>query len=127
MTRLAHLAGWLVGAIASALLVWSVVVYLLDEFDRGYGRDTWFALQLYISALSIVIGFIGYVVVVLFRSAQGTFAVACVAGVAFGLFQLLFVFVLGRAFPDRDMVAHGLAGTLVIGALSVLALCPNAA
>jgi small-conductance mechanosensitive channel len=127
MSRIVHFAGWLVGAIASALLCWAIVVYALDRFDRGYGRDTWFALQLYLSAIAIAIGLVGYVAVALFRSLHYAFGIAVLAGIAFMLCQPLFAYVLDRAFPDREMLPHAFAGALVIGALSALWVRSDAA
>ena len=119
MTHIANLATWMLGAAGAMLAYWSVVVYLFDQFNHGYGRDTWFLLNLYVSALSIVIGLFGYALASFFWSRPRTFALACLAGVAFTVGELLLVFALERAFPDRDVLAQAFVGALVIGALSV--------
>jgi len=111
----------------SALAYWYVLVYIFDEFNHGYGRDTWFILNLYLFALSMVSGLVGYFIAALFRARPRTFAIACLPGVAFTVGQLFLVFALGQAFPDRDVVGQGLAGALVIGALSIFAVPPRAA
>jgi len=126
-SRILALVAWILGAALSALAYWFGVVYVLDQFDHGYGRDNWFALNLYLFALSIVSGLIGYGVAALFRPPPRTFAAACLAGVAFTVCQLFLVSALGRVFPDRDVAGQGLAGALVIGALSTFAVRPGAA
>ena len=120
MSRILHFAGWLIGATVSALLCWTIVVYVFDKFDRGYGRDTWFALQLYLSAIAVVVGLVGYVGVGLLRSLQGSFGAAVLAGLAFAIWQLSLVYVLGRLFPDRHLLPHAFAGALALNALSAL-------
>lgn len=120
MSRLANCAAWLVGAIVPTVGYWYVVVYLLDDFNHGYGRDTWFQLQLYLFALSVLAGLVGYALAALPRTRPSAFSTALLAGVVFSVGELLLVFVLRRAFPDRDMVAHQITGALVIGAASVL-------
>jgi hypothetical protein len=127
MSRFASLTAWVVGATASVATYWYVVVYLFGEFNHGYGRDTWFQLNLYLSMLSVLVGLVGYGVGIIFHPRPRTFVVACLAGVAFGLCELLFVFALGHAFPDRDMTMQGLVGALVIGALSIFVVRPYAA
>jgi alcohol dehydrogenase class IV len=52
---------------------------------------------------------------------------ASVAGIAFTVGELLLVFALAHAFPDRDMVAQGLVGAFVLGALSFFVVRPHAA
>ena len=125
--RIIALVAWILGAALSALAYWYVVVYVLDQFNHGYGRDNWFVLNLYLFALSIVSGLVGYAIAALFRSRPKTFAAACLPGVAFTVCQLFLVFALGYMFPNRDVVAQGLAGALAIGALSIFAVRPGAA
>ena len=127
MPRITHLVAWVLGAALSAFAYWYVVVYILDEFNRGYGRDTWFILNLYLFALSMVSGLIGYFVAALFRPRLQTFALAFLPGIAFTAGQLLLVFALGRAFPDRDVFGQALVGALVIGVLSIFAMPTRAA
>jgi hypothetical protein len=106
---------------------WYVVVYVFDQFDRGYGKDTWFLLNLYLSALSVVIGLVGYVLASFIGPRARTFAFASLAGIAFAVGELLLVFALAHAAPDRDMMAQGLVGALVIGALTVFVVPAHAA
>jgi L-lactate permease len=127
MSRITSLVAWIVGAAGSTVAYWYVVVYLFDEFNHGYGRDAWFQLNVYLSMLAVLVGLIGYAVLTIFRRGPRTFAAACLSGAAFTVCELLFVFALGRVFPDRDMVIQGLAGALVIGALSIFLARPNAA
>ena len=127
MSRIASLVARIVGAAGSTVAHWYVVVYLFDEFDHGYGRDTWFQLNLYLSMLALRVGLVGYAALTIFRRGLRTFTAGCLAGAAFTVCELLFVFALGRVFPDRDMVIHGLAGALVIGALSIFVARSNAA
>ena len=127
MSRIASFAAWLFGAAVSAAAYWYVVVYLLDDFNPEYGRVGWFALNLYVSALSVVAGLVGYAAVAFFRPFPRAFIRACLAGVAFTAAELVLVFVLKRALPDQDALAQGLVGALVIGALSSLVLHPRAA
>jgi uncharacterized membrane protein YhdT len=127
MSRIASLAGWVVGASALVAAYWYVVVYLLGEFNHGYGRDTWFQLNLYLSMLSVLVGLVGYGAIAIFRTRPRAFVTACLAGAAFSVGELLFVFALGRVFPDRDMTMQDLAGALVLGALSIFVVRPHAA
>jgi hypothetical protein len=127
LPRFTHLVAWVLGAALSALAYWYVLVYIFDEFNPEYGRDTWFILNLYLFALSMVGGLVGYFIAALFRARPRTFAIACLPGVAFTVGQLFLVFALGRAFPDRDVVGQGVAGALVIGALSIFAVPSRAA
>lgn len=127
MSRIASFAAWLFGAAASAAAYWYAVVYVLDEFDHGYGQDNWFLLNLYLSALSVVAGFVGYAAVSFFRAPPRALVRTSLAGIAFTVAELALVSVLERAFPGRDVVAAALAGALVIGALSSLVLRPRAA
>ena len=121
MTRLTQAVAWLLGAIAVMGGCWYVIVYPLDNFNRGYGRDTWFQLQLYLAGISAIVGLVGYLVVGFIRARAATgFVAGLVVGAAFAAAQLLFTFALRRASPDRDTVIPQLAGALVIGALSIL-------
>ena len=126
LPRLAAFASWLLGAAIVSIVWWCVTIYLLAEFNRGYGRDTWFLLQLYVSSLAILAGLVGYALVGVVRPHSATFTSALLAGALFGLCQLLFLIVLRRAFPDRDVLVHQLIGALVLGALStVITLWPH--
>jgi hypothetical protein len=122
MPRFTHIVAWVSAAALSALAYWYVRVYIFDEFNPQYGRDTWFILNLYLFALFMVSGLVGYFIAALFRARPRTFAVACLPGVAFTVGQLFLMFALRQAFPDRDVVAQGLAGALVVGALSIFAV-----
>ena len=120
MTRLIQGAAWLLGALAVMVGCWYVMVYPLGNYNRGYGRDTWFQLQLYLAGISAVVGLIGYVIAGFIRPRPGTgFATGLLVGAAFATVQLLFTFALRRASPDRDTVIPQLAGAFVIGALSI--------
>ena len=118
MIRLAGYAAWLVGAMMPALGWWAITVYGFDRFDRGYGRDTWFILQVYVSALTSVAGLVGYTIVAFIRSRSTAPFGALIAGVAFGICALLAVVALRRIFPDRDPLPQQFAAALVIGAAS---------
>jgi multisubunit Na+/H+ antiporter MnhB subunit len=119
MTRLTHGVAWLLGAIAVVVGCWYVVVYSLDDYDRGYGRDTWFQLQLYLAVISVGVGLIGYLVAGFIQPRPATgFVVALVAGAAFAGCHLLYTLVMRHVAPDRDTVMLQFAGALVIGALS---------
>jgi len=97
---------------------WYVLIYIFDEFDRGYGQRNWFALNVYLSLLSVVIGLVGYGLAILFWPRHRRVVAACVAGVIFAVCELALVFAMGWALPDRDTTLEGLAGAIVIGALS---------
>ena len=127
MPRFTHLVAWALGAALSGLAYWYVLVYIVDEFNPQYGRDTWFILNLYLFALSMVSGLVGYFIAALFRARPRTFVVACLPGIAFTVGQLLLFFALARAFPDRDVVGQGIAGALIVGALSIFAVPSRAA
>jgi hypothetical protein len=127
MPRFTHLVAWVLGAALSALAYWCVLVYIFDEFNPEYGRDTWFILNLYHFAFFMVSGLVGYFIAALFRVRPRTFAIACLPGVAFTVGQLLLVFALGRAFHDREVVGQALVGALVLGALSIFAVPSRAA
>jgi hypothetical protein len=120
MSRLSHSVAWILGALLPALIHWSAVIYLFEIYSRGYGRDTWFVLQLYLFVLSAVAGVIGFTVAAFLRGRPGTYAAALLAGVVFAVCQLLLVHVLRRSFPDRDMLSQELVGALLVGAVSVL-------
>jgi hypothetical protein len=118
LIRLASYAAWLFGAIVPALGWWAVAVYGFARFDRGYGRDTWFILQVYLSALTAIAGLVGYTIVAFIRSRSTAPLGALFAGVAFGVCALLAVGVLRRIFPDRDPLPQQFVAALVIGAAS---------
>jgi hypothetical protein len=121
MARLTHGGAWLVGALAVTVGCWYVIVYPLDNYNRGYGRDTWFQLQLYLAGISAIVGLVGYLLAGFIRPRPATgFLAGMVVGAAFAAAQLLFTLALRRASPDRDTVIPQLAGALVIGALSIL-------
>ena len=121
MTRLTQGVAWLLGALAVMVGCWYVVVYPLDNYNRGYGRDTWFQLQLYLAGISALAGLIGYVVAGFIRPRPATgFTGGLLVGAAFAVAQLLYTFALRRASPARDTVIPQLAGALVLGALSIL-------
>lgn len=120
MSRIASFAAWVFGAAIAAAGFWYAVIYVLDEFSHEYGRDNWFLLNLYLSALAVAAGLAGYAGAAIVRTPPRAFLGACLAGIAFTVSELVLVFVLGRAFPDRDTVAWALAGALVLGALSSL-------
>lgn len=120
MTRLANLSVWLAGALAAAVSYWAIGVYLFDDWNRGYGRTTWFQLQLYVSAIAAGAGLVGYGIAGAFRPRLGTLGTAILAGVAFGICDLLVVFAFKQMFPDRETVLQRLVAALVIGAASVL-------
>ena len=120
MHRLATYAAWLVGAIVPPLGFWYAVVYLFDDFDRQYGRDTWFLLHVYIAALATVVGLVGFIVSTFIRPRQMTIPVALVAGVAFSICHMLAVGALRHWFADRDMFSQQFAAALLLGALSAL-------
>ena len=126
MTHIANLAAWLWGAAGAMLAYWYVVIYLFDQFNHGYGRDTWFVLNLYVSALYIAIGLLGCALANYFWARPRTVAFACLAGIAFSVVEVLLVLALERAFPDRDIIMQGLVGAFVIGALSAFVICPHA-
>jgi len=73
MPRIANLVAWIVGATASGVAYWYVVIYLFDEFNHGYGRDTWFQLNVYIFMLAVLAGLVGYALLTVFRRAPQTF------------------------------------------------------
>jgi len=125
MARLVSGALWLVGAVLTATGAWSAVVYLFDQFDRGYGRTTWFQLQLYVSALAIAVGLAGFVVAGFIRPRSGHPLAALLAGVVFSFGDLLLLYALVRAFPDRDMLVQRLGAALVIGAITVFVTWPR--
>ena len=126
MTRLTHAVAWLLGAIAVMVGCWYVIVYPLDNYNRGYGRDTWFQLQLYLAGISAIVGLVGYLVAGFVRPRPATgFVVGLIAGAVFAGAHLLFTLVLRRASPDRDTLIPQLAGALVIGALSILVAKPR--
>lgn len=120
MSRISSLVAWFVGATASMVVFWYVVVYGFGEFNHGYGQRTWFQLNVYLSMLAVVIGLVGFGATMVLRPRSRTLAVACGAGIAFAACELAFVFAMGWALPDRDTTGEGLAGALVIGALSAL-------
>jgi hypothetical protein len=127
MSRIANFLAWIVGATVSAVTYWVIVVYVLDEFNHGYGRLAWFQLSLYLSMISVLVGLAGYAVVASFRQRSRRVVAAFLVGIAFTVCELAFAFALGWAFPDRDMTILGLVGTLVIGALSAFVAHPSAA
>jgi hypothetical protein len=124
MWRITGLGAWVSGAAACAVGYWYVAVYLLEQFNHGYGRDTWFAFNIYLCMLAILTGLVGYGAASFSQPRPRTSSVV-VAGVVFMIGQLVFVFILGRAFPDHDLVLHGLVGAVVIGAFSMLVTRPN--
>ena len=127
MPRFSHLVAWILAAALSALAYWYVLVYIVDEFNPEYGRDTWFILNLYLFALSMVSGLVGYFIAALFRARPRTFAIACLPGVAFTVGQLFLALALRQAFPDRVVFGQELAGALFVGALSIFAVPSRAA
>jgi hypothetical protein len=127
MSRIADLGAWIAGAIVSSTGYWYVVVYLLDEFNHGYGRRNWFQLSLYLSMIAVVVGLVGYAVASGIWRRSSRAASAFIAGIAFTAGQLAFGAALRSLFPDSDMALAGLAGALVIGALSTLVARPKPA
>ena len=122
MTRLTLAAAWLLGAIVVTVCWWYTVIYPLDNYNRGYGRDTWFQLQLYLAGISAIIGLVGFVGASFLRPRPGGgFTAGMIAGAAFAICHLLFTLVLRRVSPDRDTVISQFVGALVIGALSIFA------
>jgi hypothetical protein len=120
VSRLGHLAVWLLGAIVAAVSSWYVMVYLLDDWNRGYGRTTWYQLRLYVSAIAAGAGLVGYGIAGAFRPRVGTLGTAILAGIAFGICDLLVVFALEQIFPERETVVQRLVVALVLGAASIL-------
>lgn len=120
MSRLVNAVGFLVGALVSTVIYWTVVVYVFDEFNHGYGKDTWFQLQLYVSALGTLAGLAGYVIVGFFRSRPSGFAIAVVTGTVFTVCRLILALILRRALPDRDIAFQELVGSFIIGAAAML-------
>ena len=120
MTRFASGAAWFIGAAVLLLGYWAAVVYALDQWDRGYGRDTWFFLQLYLSGIAVVVGLISYVIAGFVRPRPAGFAATLAAGVVFGVCHLLLAFVLRRVFPDREILVQQFVGAIVLGAASAL-------
>jgi hypothetical protein len=118
LIRLASYAAWLFGAIVPALGWWGAAVYGFDRFDRGYGRDTWFILQAYLSALTAVAGLVGYTIVAFIRSRSTAPLGALIAGVTFGICALVAVVILRRVFPDRDPLPQQFVAAFVLGAAS---------
>ena len=58
MSLVLRLLAWAVAALVAATAYWSVAVYLLGEYDRGYGKSNWFLLQLYLSAIGTPVGLV---------------------------------------------------------------------
>jgi hypothetical protein len=119
-TAVALVAAWLLGAAVSAAACWYVLVFGLDEFNRGYGRSGWFALNLYLSGLAAVAGGLGYAVASLLRNAPRSLARACLAGVVFTGAELALASLMEQAFPDRDLLVPRFVAALALGALSSL-------
>jgi hypothetical protein len=127
MRRFANLVAWIIGAIVSAVVYRYVAVYLLGEFDHAYGKLASLQLSLVLSALFVVAGLVGYAAVASFRQRPASFVATFFAGVAFTVCVWVFAFALAWVFPNRDMAIPGLAGALLLGALSILVARPSAA
>ena len=120
MARLTGGVAWLVGALAVTAGCWYVIVYPLNSYNRGYGRDTWFQLQLYIGGISAVLGLVGYLIAGFIRPRPaGGFGTGLLVGAVFAAVQLVFTFALRLPSSDRDTVIPQFVGALVIGALSI--------
>ena len=122
MPRLTAALGWTLGAAASMLAFWYVLVYIFDEFDHGYGQLNWFALNAYLSLLSVVIGLVGYGLALVFWPRHRRAVAAFVGGVVFAACELALVFAMAWALPDHDTTLEAFAGALVIGALSAFVM-----
>jgi hypothetical protein len=120
MYRITAALSWTLFAAASMVAFWYVLIYIFDEFNHGYGQRNWFDLNVYLSLLSVVIGLVGYGLAIVYRPRHRRVLAACLAGIVFAACELALVFAMGWGLPDRDTTLEGLAGALVIGALSAL-------
>jgi hypothetical protein len=123
MSLINRFLAWTAGALAYEY----ATVYLLDEFDRGYGRLAYFQLSLYIAMISVAAGPVGYAAVARFQPWSGSVVTTFMAAIAFTVCVHVAALVLAWVAPDRDMTVQGFVAALVIGALSALVGRPGAA
>ena len=123
MSLVLRLLAWAVAALVAATAYWSVAVYLLGEYDRGYGKSNWFLLQLYLSAIGTPVGLVGYAAVSALRgNPGGGILTAVAAGAGFTLGVRLATNALRLALPDFVVsMPWAAVGLLIAGALSPLA------
>ena len=122
MSLVLRLLAWAVAALVAATAYWSVAVYLLGEYDRGYGKSNWFLLQLYLSAIGASVGLVGYAAVSALRGNPSGILTAVAAGAGFTLGVRLATYALRLALPDFVVsMPWAAAGLLIAGALSGLA------
>lgn len=123
MSLVVRLLAWLMAALVAATAYWYVVVYLLDEFDRGYGQSNWFLLQLYLIAIYTPVGLAGYAAfAIVTRENPGGVPGALAAGAAFTLGVRLVAYGIHLSSADLSLpLPLWGVGLLIGGALSGLA------